>query len=71
LAEFADEFRQILESRTGAEFLSIEVAKQFSSDWSIAITGCFSSKEEFDNQIFAYYSIFYKNVIVIRLIYIH
>jgi len=53
LAEFADEFRQILESRTGAEFLFIEVDKQFSSDWSIAITGCFSSKEEFDNQIFA------------------
>ena len=53
---------QILESRTGAEFLSIEVDRQFSSDWSIAITGCFFSKEEFDNQIFAYYGIFYKNV---------
>jgi len=64
LAEFADEFRQILESRTGAEFLFIDVDKQFGSDWSIAITGSLSSKEEFYNQIFAYYSISYKNVII-------
>ncbi|ROI14653.1 CinA family protein [Epilithonimonas hominis] len=55
---------QILESRNGAERLSIEVAKQFGSDWSIAITGSLSSKEEFYNQIFAYYSISYKNVII-------
>ena len=55
---------QIFVSRRGAEELSIEIGKQFSSDWAIAITGCIIPTEEYNNQIFAHYSISYKNVII-------
>ncbi|KPH14012.1 CinA family protein [Chryseobacterium sp. ERMR1:04] len=52
-------------SQNIADTMAMNVAKLFNTDWSIAITGYVASIRNSTNNIFSYFSIHYKNEIIL------